>query len=52
MNNEFLRGIKKHTDTIVQQAKTQPEGTLEFKIITQMKTFSFDIPIIFVEEGK
>ena len=31
MNNELLLLIKKHTDTLTQQAKTQPKGTLEFK---------------------
>ena len=42
MNNELLLLIKNHTDILVQQTKTQPQQTFEFKMNTQMKTFSFD----------
>ena len=41
MNNEFLCLIKKHTDTLIEQTKTQPQETLEFKVNKQMETFSF-----------
>ena len=52
MNNELLLLIKKHTDTLIQQTKTKPQETLEFKINKQMQTFSFNPPINLVEEGK
>ena len=52
MNNELLLLIKKHTDTLIQQAKTKPQETLEFKMNKQMQTFSFNPPINLVEEGK
>ena len=44
--------LKKHTDTLIEQSKTKPQGTLEFKMNKQMQTFSFDPPINLVEEGK
>ena len=52
MNNELLLLIKKHTDTLIEQTKTKPQETLEFKMNKQMKTFSFNPPINLVEEGK
>ena len=52
MNNELLLLIKKHTDTLIEQAKTKPQETLEFKMNKQMQTFSFNPPINLVEEGK
>ena len=52
MNNELLLLIQKHTDTLIQQTKTRPQETLEFKINKQMKTFSFNPPINLIEEGK
>ena len=52
MNNELLLLIKKHTDTLIQQTKTRPQETLEFKMNKQMQTFSFNPPINLVEEGK
>ena len=52
MNNELLLLIKKHTDTLIQQTKTKPQETLEFKMNKQMQTFSFNPPINLVEEGK
>ena len=52
MNNELLLLIKKHTDTLIQQTKTKPQETLEFKMNKQMQTFSFNPPIKLVEEGK
>ena len=52
MNNELLLLIKKHTDTLIQQTKTKPQETLEFKMIKQMQTFSFSPPINLIEEGR
>ena len=52
MNIELLLLIKKHTDTLIQQTRTKPQGTLEFKMIKPMQTFSFNPPINLVEEGK
>ena len=52
MNNELLLLIKKHTDTSIQQTKTKPQETIEFKMNKQMRTFSFNPPINLVEEGK
>ena len=52
MNNELLLLIKKHTDTLIEQTKTKPQETLEFKMNKQMQTFLFNPPINLVEEGK
>ena len=52
MNNELLLLIRKHTEILIQQTKTKPKETLEFKMNKQMQTFSFNLPINLVEEGK
>ena len=52
MNKELLLLIKKHTETLIEQTKTKPQETLEFKMNKQMQTFSFNPPINLVEEGK
>ena len=52
MNNELLLLIKKHTDTLIEQTKTKPQETLEFKMNKQRQTFSFSPPINLIEEGK
>ena len=52
MNDELLLLIKKHTDTLIEQTKTKPQETLEFKMNKQMQTFSFNPPINLVEEDK
>ena len=52
MNNEKLLLIKKHTDTLIEQTRTQPQETLEFKMNKQRQTFSFNPPINLVEEDK
>ena len=49
MNNELLLLIKKHTDTLIEQTKTKPQETLEFKMNKQMQTFLFNPPINLVE---
>ena len=50
MNNELLLLIKKHTDTLIEQTKTKPQEALEFKMIKQGQSFSFNTPINLVEE--
>ena len=52
MNNELLLLIKKHTDTLIEQTKTKPHETLEFKMNKQKQTFSLNPPINLVEEDK
>ena len=52
MNTELFLLIKKHTDTLIEQTKTKPQETLEFKMNKQMQTFSFNPPINLFEEGK
>ena len=52
MNNELLLLIKKHTDTLIQQTRTKPQETLEFKMNKQRQTFSFNPPINLIEEDK
>ena len=52
MNNELLLLIKKHTDTLIEQTRTKPQETLEFKMNKQMQTFSFNPPTNLIEEGK
>ena len=52
MNNELLLLFKKHTDTLIEQTRTKPQETLEFKMNKQMQTFSFNPPINLIEEGK
>ena len=52
MNDELLLLIKKHTDTLIEQTKTKPQETLEFKMSKQMQTYSFNPPINLLEEGK
>ena len=52
MNNELLLLIKKHTDTLIEQTKTKPQETLEFKMNKQMQTFLFNTPINLFEEAK
>ena len=52
MNKELLLLIKKHTDTLIENTKTKPQETLEFKMNKQMQTYSFNPPINLVEEGK
>ena len=52
MKNELLLLIKKHTDTLIEQTKTKPQETLEFKMNKQTQTFSFNPPINLIEEDK
>ena len=52
MNNELLLLLKNHTDTLIEQTKTRPQETFEFKMNKQMQTFSFNPSINISEEGK
>ena len=52
MNNELLLLIKKHRDTLIEQTRTKPQETLEFKMKKQRQTFSFNPSINLVEEDK
>ena len=52
MKNELLLLDKKHTDTLIENTRTRPQETLEFKMNKQMQTFSFNPPINLVEEDK
>ena len=52
MNNELLLLIKKHTDTLIEQTRTKPQETLEFKMSKQRQTFAFNPSINLVEEDK
>ena len=52
MNNDLLLLIQKHTDTLIEQTKTNPQETLEIKMNKQMQTFSFNSRKNLVEEGK
>ena len=52
MDKELLLLIEKNTDTLIEQTKTKPQGTLEFKMNKQVETFSVSPPINLSEEGK
>ena len=52
MNNELLLLIKKHTDTLIEQTKTKPQETLEFKMNKQTQTFSFKPMLNLIEQDK
>ena len=45
MKIELLLLIKKHTDSLIEQTKTKPQETVEYKMNKQMETFSFNPPI-------
>ena len=52
MKNELLLEINKHTDTLFEQTKTKPQGTLEFKLNKELEIFPFSTSINFSDEGK
>ena len=52
MNNELLLAITKHTDMLIEQTKTEPPETLDFKLNKQMETFPFNQSINLSEEEK
>ena len=39
MNNELLLLIKKRTDTLIEQTKTEPQENLDFKMNKQKQIF-------------
>ena len=41
MNNEVLILLKKHTDTLIENTRTRPQETLEFKMNQRRQTFHF-----------
>ena len=43
--------IKKHTDTLIEQTKTKPQETLEFKMNKQMQIFRLTHQLFLVGEG-
>ena len=52
MDNELLLLIKKRTDTLIEQTRTKPQKTLEFKMKKPMLNFSFNPPSNLIEERK
>ena len=52
MNNELLLLIKKHVDVLIEQTRTKPQETLEFRMNKSMQTFSFSPPVNLLEENK
>ena len=52
MNIDLLLLLKKHTDTLIEKAKTKPQETLDLKLNLQMESFSFSPPMKFYAEGK
>ena len=52
MNIELLFLIKKHTDTLIEQTKTKPQETPEFKMNKHMEPFSFNPRMNLSEEDR
>ena len=52
MDNELLLLIKKHNDTLIEQAKPKPHETLEFSLNKQVQIFSFNPTTNLSQEGK
>ena len=52
MNIELLLLIKRHTDILIEQTRTKPQETPEFKMNKQIQRFSCNPPINLVEEGR
>ena len=50
MNNELLLLIKKHTDTLIENTKTKPQETLEFRMNKQMQIFRLTHQLIWLKE--
>ena len=50
MNNELLLLIKKHTDTLIENTRTRPQETLEFKMNKQMQTFRLILQLIYLKK--
>ena len=43
---------KKHTDTLIENTKTKPQETLEFKMNKQRQIYSFNPPVNLIEEDR
>ena len=52
MNSEKLLLIRHHTDTSIKYTRARPRETLLLKINKERQIFSFNTPIISVEEDK
>ena len=52
MNNEMLLFLKIHTDMLIEQTKTKPQETIEYKLKKWMEMFIFNPPITLSEYGK
>ena len=52
MNNELFFLIEKHTITLIEETKTNPHQTPDFKMSKQMESFPFNPPINLYEDGK
>ena len=52
MKNELLLLIEKRTDVLIDETKSKPQETLEFKMNKQMQTFSFNPPINLMDQSK
>ena len=52
MNNDLLLLIKNHSDVLIEQTRSRPQETLQFKLNTQMGTFSFSTPLNLSEGRK
>ena len=50
MINELLLSRKQHNVSLIEQTKTKPQETLQFKMNKQMQTYSFNPPISLSEE--
>ena len=50
MNNELLFLIKKHADTLIEQTRTKPQETLEFKMNKQMQIFRLILQLIYLKK--
>ena len=52
MNNELLLFTEKLQDVLIEQIKTKPQETPEFKMNNQMENFSFTVQKHLAEQGK
>ena len=52
MYKELLLLIKKHTDTLIEQTKTKPQETIEFKMNKKCKLFCLILQLIQLKKVK
>ena len=48
----MLLSIREHTDRVIENTRSRPQETLEFKMNKQMQTFSLKPLVTLVQEGK